>query len=72
MIGVLVNEQLTQSGKHIARPPGRKHLGYMDNEVVQPGRWILESRGQVLALHERPLRMALPTSRAHAAALMAA
>ncbi len=72
MIRVLVDEQPAQGGKYVARPRRRKHLGYMDNEVVQPVRWILESRGQVLAVHVRPLRMALPASRTHAAAHMAA
>src|SRR5271169_153975 len=72
MIGVLVDEQLTQSRDHIARPRGREHLGDLGDELVQPGRWVLEPRGEVLALHERPPRMPLPASRTHTVALVAA
>jgi hypothetical protein len=72
MIGVCVDEQPAHSREHVARPGGRIHLGYLDHELVQPGRWVFEPCGEVLALHERPLRMPLPAARAHSAALVAA
>ncbi len=66
VVRVLVLEQPSQRGDHPARACRAVMRSQIRDEIVQPVRRFGEPSGQCLPAHERPVRVALPASPAHA------